>query len=163
MGIEDFLTYAALPCPGGCNICPFGGEMTNRDAEVTMSTGDVYFCYQLNLAGMLGYLTDIPGDLCNALPAIVDEPCGCEGGVETEPTTAAPLVAPTVTAEETTKAPVPVPDTDTAVVTTDAPTSSAPSPVPELVEPEPVVPESGVTSSSNYVLVAAAVAVTTFR
>jgi len=78
--IEDFLIYAPLPCEGYCNICPFGGEMTNLDNTVTMElTGQAYYCYELNLAGLMGYLQNIPGDLCNTLPAMVSEPCGCPG------------------------------------------------------------------------------------
>mmetsp|Transcript_27469 Transcript_27469/g.75084 ORF Transcript_27469/g.75084 Transcript_27469/m.75084 type:complete len:408 (+) Transcript_27469:64-1287(+) len=85
--IEYFLTYDPLPCEGGCNICPLAGDMTLLDNNVTMITGDVYFCWQLNLAAQVGYLTALPGDLCNSLPAIVNEPCGCSDGLTTAPET----------------------------------------------------------------------------
>lgn len=153
MKIEEYLTYAPLPCPGGCNICPGGGEMTNLDANVTMITGDSYYCYQLNLAAQLGYLEEIPGDLCSALPDIVAQPCGCEGG-----TTASPVAAPTMTVEETTEAPVSV----TKDATTDAPVAPVPAPVPETVDPVPA-PEPSAAYSSNYVLAIAAAVVTSFR
>jgi len=158
--IEKYLTYAALPCPGGCNICPLGGSMTNLDANVTMITGDSYYCYQLNLAAQIGYLQNIPGDLCNALPAIVNDPCGCEGGTETE-TPTVPVVAPTITAEVKTEAPVATPDTEGTVVATETPVASDPASIPEPVEPAST-PISGATPNSNYVLAVATAVATAF-
>lgn len=79
--VLDHLTYAPLPCEGGCNICPGNGEMTNLETIVSVPTGELYYCYQLNLAAKFGYLQLVPGDLCSALPSIVSEPCGCTGGV----------------------------------------------------------------------------------
>lgn len=83
--IEDYLIYGALPCEGGCNICPGGGEMMNMYNSVTLLTGQSYSCNQLYLAASLGYLNEVPGDLCNALPAIVNVPCECTGGMTTAP------------------------------------------------------------------------------
>lgn len=128
--IEAYLTYGPLPCDGGCNICPLDGEMGNLDNSVSMITGDTYYCYQLNLAAQLGYLADIPGDLCNSLPAIVNEPCGCFGGDGTAapvtPTVPAPTTAvaptPTVPVEAPVKAPTVAP---ADAVDTGAPTSAA--------------------------------------
>jgi len=144
--IESYLTYAALPCPGGCNICPLGGDMSNLDANVTMITGDSYYCYQLNLAAQLGYLENIPGDLCNSLPTIVNEPCGCTGMVEPGTQTESPVD----TSVGTPAAPAPV--TDVEVVVTDAPVTDA---VPESAP-------SGATSNGNFFLTVAAAVVTTF-
>mmetsp|Transcript_55024 Transcript_55024/g.61475 ORF Transcript_55024/g.61475 Transcript_55024/m.61475 type:complete len:441 (+) Transcript_55024:91-1413(+) len=166
--IEEYLTYAALPCPGGCNICPLGGSMTNLDANVTMITGDSYYCYQLNLAAQLGYLENIPGDLCNALPAMVNDPCGCEGGTETE-TPTVPVVVPTITDGATTEAPVStvaptvIPDTESAVVSTEAPAALDPANTSESEPVEPASdPVSGTTPNNNYVLAVAAAVATTF-
>jgi len=139
--IESYLTYAALPCPGGCNICPLGGDMTNLDANVTMITGDSYYCYQLNLAAQLGYLENIPGDLCNSLPAIVNEPCGCTGGM-VEPET--PIESPVDT-------PVEAPVTE---VVADPPVTAA--------EPAPAPVPSGAAPNGNFFLTVAAAVVTTF-
>ncbi len=79
--VQDHLLYNPLPCEGGCNICPGNGEMTDLNTIVSVPTGEFYYCSQLNLAGLFGYLQFVPGDLCNALPPIVAEPCGCTGGV----------------------------------------------------------------------------------
>lgn len=144
--IESYLTYASLPCPGGCNICPLGGDMTNLDANVTMITGDSYYCYQLNLAAQLGYLENIPGDLCSSLPAIVNEPCGCTGMVEPGTPTESPVDTPV----GITVAPAPV--TDGEVVVTDTPVTEA---VPESAP-------SGATSNGNFFFTVAAAVVTTF-
>lgn len=81
MKVQDHLLYAPLPCEGGCNICPGNGEMTNLETIVSVPTGEFYYCYQLNLAALFGYLQYVPGNLCSALPPIVSEPCGCTGGV----------------------------------------------------------------------------------
>lgn len=89
--IEDYLIYGPLPCEGGCNICPQGGEMQNLDNNVTLITGEQYQCFQLNLAALFGYLQDVPGDLCNTLPAIVNQPCECPGFDDVS----TPLVDPT--------------------------------------------------------------------
>lgn len=144
--IEEYLTYAPLPCPGGCNICPNGGEMTNLDSNVTLITGDSYYCYQLNLAGMLGYLQNIPGDLCNALPPIVEKPCGCQGGSETM----TPVVDPTN---------APVADT------TNAPVSSpVPAPIAEIKsDPDPEPESSGVPLANSYVFGVVTAAAATFQ
>ena len=89
--IEDYLVYGPLPCEGGCNICPQDGEMMNLYNNVTMITGEQYSCSQLNLAALMGYLQDVPGDLCNVLPSIVDEPCECTS--LSEVVTLPPIVA----------------------------------------------------------------------
>mmetsp|Transcript_901 Transcript_901/g.2083 ORF Transcript_901/g.2083 Transcript_901/m.2083 type:complete len:420 (+) Transcript_901:122-1381(+) len=101
--IQEYLTYAPLPCDGGCNICPLNGDMGFLDNNVTMITNEVYPCWELNLAAQVGYLSNMPGDLCNSLPAIVNEPCGCNGGVTTAPPEPAPSM-PTV--EEPSGAPI---------------------------------------------------------
>jgi len=119
--------------------------MTNLDANVTMITGDSYYCYQLNLAAQLGYLENIPGDLCSSLPAIVNEPCGCTGMVEPGTPTESPVDTPV----GITVAPAPV--TDGEVVVTD-------TPVTEAAEPAP----SGATSNGNFFLTFAAAVVTSF-
>lgn len=100
--IEHFLTYSPLPCEYGCNICPLEGEMEFLDNNVTMVTGDIYACWQLNLAAQAGYLRQFPGDLCSSLPVVVNEPCGCSsGGITTDGTTTVvtttepPVAAPT--------------------------------------------------------------------
>ena len=54
--------------------------MMNMYNSVTLLTGQSYSCNQLYLAASLGYLNEVPGDLCNALPAIVNVPCECTGG-----------------------------------------------------------------------------------
>jgi len=79
--VQDHLIYGPLPCEGGCNICPGNGAMTNKETIVSLDTGEFYYCYQLNLAALFGYLQFVPGDLCNALPDIVAEPCGCSAPV----------------------------------------------------------------------------------
>jgi len=84
--IEDYLIYGPLPCEGGCNICPEDGEMMNLYNDVTMITGETYSCTQLNLAALMGYLQDVPGDLCNVLPGIVAGPCECSGTTTETPT-----------------------------------------------------------------------------
>lgn len=125
--IEEYLTYAALPCDGGCNICPLDGVMELLDNDVTMITGDIYQCWQLNLAAQVGYLQSMPGELCTSLPAIVNAPCGCNGGVSTAPPEPAPVeedVKPEVQATQPTETPVasevpvePVEASDSASVT----------------------------------------------
>lgn len=94
--IQDYLLYGALPCEGGCNICPDDGDMLNPDNTVTLA-GAPYYCAQLGLAAQLGYLQDVPGDLCGALPEIVNEPCGCSGNVMTS----SPIVDSTPTTNDT--------------------------------------------------------------
>lgn len=143
MKIEEYLTYAPLPCEGGCNICPGGGEMTNFDANVTMITGDSYLCYQLDLAAQLGYLQNIPGDLCSALPGIVAQPCGCKGGE-----TSTPVTAPTMTT---------VPE---GTVTGG---SVAPASTPTDVDPVPAPEPSGAAFNRNDVLAFGAAVLTSFR
>jgi len=110
--IEHFLTYDPLPCEGGCNICPLAGDMSQLDNNVTMVTGDSYFCWQLNLAAQVGYLTEMPGDLCNTLPALVNEPCGCSNGGTKAPESAAPTTGQIASAwtDPPTVAPVVKPD-----------------------------------------------------
>jgi hypothetical protein len=44
----------------------------NTDEEYT------YSCSNLNLAGLMGELNYVPGDLCYSLESVVDGPCGCE-------------------------------------------------------------------------------------
>mmetsp|Transcript_3515 Transcript_3515/g.7681 ORF Transcript_3515/g.7681 Transcript_3515/m.7681 type:complete len:427 (+) Transcript_3515:129-1409(+) len=132
--IEDYLTYAPLPCEGGCNICPLDGSMTNLDNKVALDTGEEYFCYQWNLFGLLGYLQVIPGDLCNTLPAIVGDICGCSttNDISSEPDD--------VPSE---------PETESVPDTTDAPVE-APAGVPETVPVEiPDAPTSD-TSAAPY-------------
>lgn len=133
--IEDHLTYAPLPCEGGCNICPSNGEMSLVDNNVTMITGDVYQCWQLNLAAQAGYLQDMPGDLCNSLLEVVNEPCGCV----VPPATEVPEVTPT--SDE---------DTNPEAAPTDAPMSST----------EPNEASDGATVKSGFSFAATALAAT---
>lgn len=84
--IEDYLLYGPLPCEGGCNICPGDGAMMNVYNNITLITGEQYTCSQLNLAALMGYLQDVPGDLCTALPSIVNEPCECTTSLSEEET-----------------------------------------------------------------------------
>jgi len=107
--IYEYLTFGPLPCEGGCNLCPDGGKMMNLDNQVTLITGEVYGCSQLNLIAAVGFLQDVPGDLCNALPAIVNAPCECTSGPKTSTPVVDPISeeAPIVT--ETDKDPVEIP------------------------------------------------------
>jgi hypothetical protein len=99
--IEDYLVYGPLPCEGGCNICPKDGEMMNLYNNVTMITGEEYSCSQLNLAALMGYLQDVPGDLCNVLPSLVNEPCECISVVEeTSPPSVANETSTEITEEK---------------------------------------------------------------
>ena len=81
--IDEHLRYGVLPCEYGCNICPGNGKMTNLNINVSLETGEEYTCRELNLAAQLGYFQYIAGDLCNSLPARVNEPCGCTSGDQT--------------------------------------------------------------------------------
>jgi len=117
--VEDYLIYGPLPCEGGCNICPGGGEMMSLESSVQLVTGETYFCSQLNLAALMGYLQGVPGDLCNALPAIVDGPCECMGGETTIPVTEdTPEEAPTETEAAPDDTPADVPDSAAAFSST---------------------------------------------
>lgn len=98
--IEDYLLYGPLPCEDGCNICPYNGEMMNLKNGVTMITGEQYSCAQLNLAGLMGYFQNVPGDLCSNLPPLVKEPCECTVPIVETPTAETPI---TVSDEEETE------------------------------------------------------------
>lgn len=74
--VNNALLYAPLPCEGGCNICPENGEMTDVMNTVEYA-GKEYFCYEVLLFGLMGYLKDQPGDMCTSLTPLVNEPCGC--------------------------------------------------------------------------------------
>lgn len=101
------LTYGAIaegPCPTGCNLCGEGGMMTNLDVNVSVPTGDSVPCYILQYLSFTGYFADIgQEEVCDLLPPIVAEPCGCTGGIMGNTTTPpidspvdAPAGAPTV-------------------------------------------------------------------
>ncbi len=78
--MDEYLLYGAFPCEGGCNLCPGDGFMKNIYNTVTFSPyGEEmeYYCYALNTAALVGYLQEVPGDLCQTLPSLVNEPCGC--------------------------------------------------------------------------------------
>jgi hypothetical protein len=117
--LYDYLVYGPLPCEGGCNICPGNGEMMSLESSVQLVTGETYFCSQLNLAALMGELQGVPGDLCNALPAIVDGPCECMGGETTIPVIEdTPEEAPTETEAASDDNPADVPDSAAALSST---------------------------------------------
>ncbi|KAG7372634.1 hypothetical protein IV203_018777 [Nitzschia inconspicua] len=77
--LADYLVFANLPCPGGCNICG-GGYMTLRDNNITLPTGQTYICELVEIAALAGYFTGSREEMCTMLPPLVEETCGCEGG-----------------------------------------------------------------------------------
>lgn len=148
--IEEYLTYAPLPCAGGCNICPLNGEMETPDNNVTMITDDVYACWQLNLAAKVGYLADMPGDLCINLPGIVNEPCGCNGGVTTAPPESTPDI-PNTNVEEPSGAPV------SSEVSEDEPTIYD---VPDPTTEQPTESSNSAAVNSGFAFAATVLAAT---
>lgn len=82
--MDEYLLYGPLPCESGCNLCPGNGFMKDIYNTITFSPYGVeeeYYCYALNTAALVGYLEEVPGNLCEALPALVTEPCGCSSEV----------------------------------------------------------------------------------
>jgi hypothetical protein len=67
-------------------ICPGNEKMTNFNINVSLETGEEYTCYELDQLAQQGYLQkalgDV-GDVCNSLPARVNELCGCTSGDQT--------------------------------------------------------------------------------
>jgi hypothetical protein len=96
--VEDHLIYAPLPCDDGCNICPQDGDMTSLNNFVTYR-GEEYSCLFLNLFGLAGKFNETE---CNALPSLVNGPCGCDA---TPPPVNAPI-SEEVPSIETNEAPV---------------------------------------------------------
>jgi len=126
MKLEPYLITEQLPCEGGCSLCPEGERMTNFDTAVTLLTGDIYSCSELNFFAGTGTLANVPGDLCNALPALVNGPCGCAIYETLEPTSA----------------PVEVPAGETPVETLDDTPADSPVNIGDAVS-DPAVDEPG--------------------
>lgn len=78
--MDEYMLYGPLPCENGCNLCPGNGFMKDIYNSVTFSPYGVeqeYYCYSLNTAALVGYLQEVPGNLCETLPPLVTETCGC--------------------------------------------------------------------------------------
>lgn len=96
--------YDGRPCPSGCNLCGGeGGYMTNTDVTVTLPiTGDVETCGQIEFAALTGVFANSTDgvDLCQVLPALVNEPCGCSSMGGEGMMSGPPVAAPTPTDED---------------------------------------------------------------
>jgi hypothetical protein len=76
--IANHLLFEGLPCPTGCNLCGPGGYITKPYFTFTLPTGINSTCRELDFNALVGYFEST--DLCNTLPDIIAEPCGCTGG-----------------------------------------------------------------------------------
>jgi hypothetical protein len=160
--LRQVLTYAPIaegPCPSGCNVCGEGGFMANLDTYVTFPTGDSAVCGAIEFASFTGYFA-LTGqeELCDLLPALVAEPCGCSGGADSNSTS---VPAPSPTAEgaeptsppETSDFPVAAPS-DEGSTETEAPTvTSGSAPAPS----DAPAPSAAVTASVGVAAAAAMV------
>mmetsp|Transcript_8307 Transcript_8307/g.13146 ORF Transcript_8307/g.13146 Transcript_8307/m.13146 type:complete len:492 (+) Transcript_8307:196-1671(+) len=87
--ISNTLLYNALPCANGCNLCGDGNYIIDRYANLTLPESNfTYECNILELAALAGYFENADGDLCNELPPLVKDTCGCDGQDMTAETTA---------------------------------------------------------------------------
>lgn len=80
------------PCADGCNLCGENGFMTKGKSSFNytppfLAAMTTFECYDIMYGAMIGGLSET--NLCDALPPLANEPCGCEGG-----STAAPVEVP---------------------------------------------------------------------
>jgi hypothetical protein len=77
--IADYLLYSRLPCDNACYLCGQGNYVTNKEANLTFPTGEMYACGLVEISALAGIFYNAQPDLCTVLPPLIDDFCGCSG------------------------------------------------------------------------------------